>query len=72
MKDDFFSKNRIDNEEVPYMNNDGDLLQDSIKEIKLLTEDIQKSIMSRDNVVKVDFSKNANKKCRNSTHIDRL
>ena len=65
MKDDFFSKNRNDNEEVPYMNNDGDLLQDSVKEVKKLTEDIQKSIISKDNVVKVDFSKNANKKHTN-------
>ena len=65
MKDDFFSKNREDNEEVPYMNNDGDLLQDSVKEIKNLTEDIQKNIISKNNVVKIDFSKNANKKCKN-------
>ena len=61
MKDDFFSKNREDNEEVPYMNNDGDLLQDSVKEDKKLTENIQKSIISKDNVFKVDFSKNADK-----------
>lgn len=65
MKDDFFSKNREDNEEVPYMNNDGDLLQDSVKEVKKLTENIQKSIISKDNVVKVDFSKNADKKHKN-------
>lgn len=65
MKDDFFSKNREDNEEVPYTNNDGDLLQDSVKEIKNLTEDIQKNIISKNNVVKIDFSKNANKKCKN-------
>ncbi len=65
MKDDFFSKNREDNEEVPYMNNDGDLLQDSVKEVKKLTENIQKSIVSKDNVVKVDFSKNAGKKHKN-------
>ena len=65
MKDDFFSKNREDNEEVPYMNNDGDILQDSVKEIKKLTEDIQKNIISKDNVVKVDFSKDASKKCKN-------
>lgn len=65
MKDDFFSKNREDNEEVPYMNNDGDILQDSMKEVKKLTEDIQKNIISKNNVVKIDFSKNANKKCKN-------
>lgn len=65
MKDDFFSKNTEDNEEVPYMNNDGDILQDSVKEIKKLTEDIQKDIISKNNVVEVDFSKNASKKCRN-------
>ena len=45
-------------EEVPYMNNDGDILQDHIKEVKKLTEDLQSDFLSKNNVVTVDFTKN--------------
>ena len=55
-----FSKQIDYTEEVPYMNNDGDILQDSIKEIKKLTENIQGDFLSKNNVVEVDFGKSKN------------
>lgn len=48
-------------EEVPYMNNDGDIVQDSIKEIKKLTERLQDDFLSKDNVVNVDFSRSVSR-----------
>lgn len=47
-------------EEVPYMNNDGDIIQDSIKEVKKLTENIQGDFLSKNNVVEVNFGNKKN------------
>ena len=47
-------------EEVPYMNNDGDIIQDSIKEVKKLTENIQGDFLSKNNIVEVNFGNKKN------------
>ena len=51
-------------EEVPYLNNDGDIIQDIVKEIEKQTEDLQNEFISQDNsnVVNIDFSKNNDNK----------
>ena len=51
-------------EEVPYLNNDGDIIQDIVKEIEKQTEDLQNEFISQDNsnVVSIDFSKNNDNK----------
>lgn len=51
-------------EEVPYLNNDGDIIQDIVKEIEKQTEDLQNEFISQDNsnVVSIDFSKNNDSK----------
>lgn len=51
-------------EEVPYLNNDGDFIQDIVKEIEKQTEDLQNEFISQDNsnVVSIDFSKNNDSK----------
>lgn len=47
-------------EEVPYNNNDGDLIQDSLKEIEKQTKNLQNEFISQNNnnVVNIDFKKN--------------
>ncbi|MBO4956368.1 MAG: hypothetical protein J6C50_00835 [Rickettsiales bacterium] len=51
-------------EEVPYLNSDGDIIQDIVKEIEKQTEDLQNEFISQDNsnVVSIDFSKNNDNK----------
>ena len=51
-------------EEVPYLNNDGDFIQDIVKEIEKQTEELQNEFISQDNsnIVSIDFRKNNDSK----------
>ena len=54
-----FNNSIDDNEEVPYFNNDGDIMQDSIKEIEEVVKSLQSDFVSQDNnnVVTINFKK---------------
>ena len=63
MKEKNIFENNIDyTDEVPYMNNDGDIIQDHIKEVKKLTETLQGDFLSKNNIVQIDFTKNNDNK----------
>ena len=59
----FTEEDDYDIEEVPYLNNESDDVQDIIKEVQNHTKDLEKDIIKQSNnsTVKIDFNKNANK-----------
>ena len=50
-------------EEVPYQNNDGDIIQDSLKEIEKQTKNLQNEFFSFEdnNIISIEFGKNNGK-----------
>ena len=50
----------FNSEEVPYLDNEGDLIQDILKEVEKNTEEIEIKINKEnsDNICKINFKKN--------------
>lgn len=53
-------ESNYDVEEVPYLNNNGDTIQDMLKEVQQNTEELTQKIDREDNnnVLQIDFTKN--------------